>query len=741
MPRPLRRSRKQTPDPSVEALPEGQLIRLWALRALLLLGGYRDFIQTHGYRDDELAQFLQLRHGMEAGPDGETLQLAAEIGKHRDSQLLASAFGIKPDAREAEDLCLAFSPVTAFAELRQRHQVAERRAASAKCPAVLARNVAMLAGMLHLNEVECRVLEFAVLLHTNPLLEQVCSTIGGITMLRLRHALSVILKLEPTQIEAALSRQSTLLNAGLLSVDRSLNSSMAAKLDLLSYGFADLMLSDALEPLDILRDIITRCSPAHLDFSDYQHLQRELGILRPYLKRTVAARQSGVNILMYGSPGTGKSQLGRLLAADMGLELFEISSENSDGDPIDASRRLRAHRTAQAILGNRSTMLLFDELEDVFADGNNLFGEKSTAQKHKAWINRMLEGNPVPTLWLSNNVQCMDPAFVRRFDMVIELPVPPLSQRRRIVAQAAGDLLPPAAVERIATSEKLAPALISRAISVVQRIQGDLPADQIPGAVEWMVSATLQAQGHAAIKRQDANRLPDFYDPAFINTSDDLAGIAEGLKHTRSGRMCLYGPPGTGKTAFGRWLAEQLEIPLSVKRASDIMSMWVGGTEQNLARAFREAEDEGALLLIDEVDSFLQDRRTARQSWEVSGVNEMLTQMEAFSGVFIASTNLMTGLDQAALRRFDLKLKFDFLRHDQAWAMLEQQCHALGLPAPEAALHGRMSKLARLTPGDFAAVARQHRFRPFASPCALVSALEDECVLKEGGTRTTMGFV
>ena len=49
------------------------------------------------------------------------------------------------------------------------------------------------------------------------------------------------------------------------------------------------------------------------------------------------------------------------------------------------------------------------------------------------------------------------------------------------------------------------------------------------------------------------------------------------------------------------------------------------------------------MLLLDEVDSFLQDRRQARQSWEVTLVNEMLTQMETFHGIFIASTNRLDG--------------------------------------------------------------------------------------------------
>jgi len=166
----------------------------------------------------------------------------------------------------------------------------------------------------------------------------------------------------------------------------------------------------------------------------------------------------------------------------------------------------------------------------------------------------------------------------------------------------------------------------------------------------------------------------------------------------------------------------------------------VGENEQNIAEAFRAAQADGALLLVDEVDSFLQDRRDAKRGWEVSLVNEMLTQMESFPGVFIASTNLMKGLDQAALRRFDLKVKFDYLRAEQAWKLLCRHCAALALPAPQLDEHARLARLPRLTPGDFAAVLRQHRFRPVGSAATLVSALENECALKEG-TKRSIGFV
>jgi SpoVK/Ycf46/Vps4 family AAA+-type ATPase len=166
----------------------------------------------------------------------------------------------------------------------------------------------------------------------------------------------------------------------------------------------------------------------------------------------------------------------------------------------------------------------------------------------------------------------------------------------------------------------------------------------------------------------------------------------------------------------------------------------VGDSEKAIAAAFRQAEREGALLMLDEVDSFLREREGAQHSWEVTRVNEMLTRMESFSGVFIASTNLMDGIDAAALRRFDLKIRFDYLEPGQAALMLERQCAALGLESPSLEVSARARRLALLTPGDFSALARRHRFTPFVGCEQVVEALEQECMLKRGKS-ASIGFL
>ncbi len=228
-----------------------------------------------------------------------------------------------------------------------------------------------------------------------------------------------------------------------------------------------------------------------------------------------------------------------------------------------------------------------------------------------------------------------------------------------------------------------------------------------------------------------------------LNPDADLERLTAGLKSNPRGRICLFGVPGSGKSAYAKYVADEVVRPLLVRRASDLVSKYIGETEKNTAEVFHQAEADNAVLLLDEADSFLRDRTTAVRSWEVSQVNEFLVQMEAFEGLFIASTNLMDTLDAASLRRFDLKIRFDYMRPQQAWllfvkVMQEREC------SEDAIAHDvrqKVMRLTNLTPGDFAtALRRESILGDTFGPDMLVEALKAECSVKPEAAQRGMGF-
>ena len=687
--------------PLVRRVPLSPLVKLWIIRTLRL-GLYREFIRKDSFLDDETAAAIGLAHWV--------------------------------DPADCD-----FDAKAVRAELRVLHARVEARSAGVRAPARVTRNVAALGSLVGLSRVDRQILEFTVMLHTERLLDEVTGHLGPMTAERVPRIVAALLGLPEREVQEALHPSAVLAKSGLVLLERDGPNALRYKLLLLSDHFAERLRSTIGDPVTLLSDAVAPSPAPDLSLEDYPHVQQTLSILRPWLARALAHRSRGVNVLIYGIAGTGKTQLARVLAQDAGCALFEVASANSDDDPVSGGQRLRALRAAQCLLARRRALVLFDEVEDVFDDRAGP-GARSTGQSHKAWMNRTLEGNAVPTVWLCNAIDALDPAFIRRFDLVFELPLPPHAQRVRIVQDACGDLLPPARVTRLADTPKLAPAIMTRAAAVAQAIRGTLGDAAAGEAIEHLITNTLQAQGHHTLALDRSAPLPELYDPAFTNIDADLPALAAGLREAKSGRLCMYGPPGTGKTAAAHWIARELERPLLLRRASDLLGMFVGQTEQQIAEAFREAEREGAVLLIDEVDSFLQDRRRAQRSWEVTEVNEMLTRMEAFTGIFIASTNLVDNLDPAALRRFDLKLRFDYLTAAQSVELLARAAAQLGLATASADDQAQIARLRTLTPGDFAAVIRQARFHPPASANALVNALAGECALKAGAS-TSIGFL
>ena len=598
-------------------------------------------------------------------------------------------------------------------------------------------SVTAVAKLLDLSDPERLVLAFILMLGTESSLDAAANCLGSDLDDRMAdHAVATATGLPAAEVAQVFSARSRLMSCQLLKRDRN-ELRLMGKWDWTSRGFAAAMREANFDPLKALRDRVVPAPAPELAWADFGHLG-ELGTsLRTYLNEALRTGRQGVNVLLHGPPGCGKTQLVRLLGREVGAEVYEVSTEDADGDAIGSGSRLQALRVAQEFTARRRAVLLFDEIEDVFPRPSP-FGFGPRGGSFKGWMNRMLEQNSTITFYLTNSVEALDPAYVRRFDFSLELKVPPQAAREAQL-QDLPVAVTPQTLARLAEHPQLTPAVIQRAAGVVATVAAATPGLDASRQLEALVNQTLRAQGHSALKAHAA--APEVYDPRYINSDLDPAALVEGLRAAGAGRLCLYGPPGTGKTAFALHLARALGRGLLVRRASDLLSPFVGVAEKQIAAAFHEAGESGALLLIDEVDSFLQDRSRAQRGWEVTQVNEFLTQLENYPGLFVASSNLIEGFDPAALRRFDLKAKFDYLRPEQAVALLRAHLATAGLPSAGAEVDSRISRLTALAPGDFAALARQHRFRPLRTPEDWATALEAECRHKPGArARPAIGF-
>ncbi len=221
---------RRHPRYAAHAVDPEPIIHLWLLRILVSLGGHRELVRSHGFNNDTLAEVIGLGHWIDPSPNDFDLKAVQ-------------------------------------AEMRQLHLKAERKWAKALPPDCLLSNVAQLSDLVGLSATDCRILEFAVSINNERLLDDTADWLGQLSSVKVFHALSILLNLPEPEIRASLSAQSILARSGLVSVDRSGTSTLRGKLDLLSDGFADLMATSEADPISLLRGTVSAAGPAQLNLA------------------------------------------------------------------------------------------------------------------------------------------------------------------------------------------------------------------------------------------------------------------------------------------------------------------------------------------------------------------------------------------------------------------------------------------------------------------------------------------
>ena len=614
--------------------------------------------------------------------------------------------------------------------LRQAYQESKVWVVEPNSP--LEQGIKQLQTILKLSDAEAALFKFAVTMKSNKALSELCNGISDFSARKFYHVFSQLLGYAENDIRSAMKSTSKLYSCGLLDQPSSYgNRDMDDYFSIDNDYIVEAVLDGQVTVEHLLEKSVRVVHGNKLEEKDYSHIEESLNILKLFLSNKLAENSKGGNVLLYGPPGTGKTELSRLLASALNTPLYEVRVSEQDGDVLGGQERMMQYLFAQALLEKSTGMMVFDEFEDSFDTGTLL----SRTKPNKGWINNVLESNNLPCIWICNDLDNLHDAYLRRFDLVVEVPFPDKSIKTRLLNEMANFTVEESVLKELSGIENLSPAIIESSCKVINSIAASLPDPS--AALKKIIHSALGVQSEKSETK--APKAKNFC-TQYIQASQDLSRIPEALKDNKLGaRICLYGPPGTGKTAYAHWLSEQVSKPIISKKSSDLIGSYVGETERNIASAFKAAKDTNSVLLLDEVDSFIYERSGAQRSWEVSCVNEMLTQMEEFEGIFIATTNRPDNLDQASLRRFDLKVDFDFLDQKQVRMLVADYCEKLELDA--SALEAKnLDEFEYLTPGDFAAVKRRARFAPIDDLDALLQALKGEMSLKEQAKKRRIGF-
>jgi transitional endoplasmic reticulum ATPase len=222
--------------------------------------------------------------------------------------------------------------------------------------------------------------------------------------------------------------------------------------------------------------LLGKSAAASLSWNDFSHL----GDMRDLAARIVGATVklkgepgTGANLLLYGPPGTGKSEFAKTLGARLLVSVQFVGETTDDKTEPNRRERIAALMIANAIGGvAKKTIFVVDEADDLFAGVDE--DDASTRHGSKVFMNRLVERTATPTIWITNDIERLGPAVVRRMNLVVRFSKPSLNIRKKMVeriADSAGLVLNEDSAADLARMPA-SPALIENAIRSTARING-----------------------------------------------------------------------------------------------------------------------------------------------------------------------------------------------------------------------------------------------------------------------------
>lgn len=464
------------------------------------------------------------------------------------------------------------------------------------------------------------------------------------------------------------------------------------------------------------------------------------------LMTSLISSDAPVSLLFYGPHDSGKTEYCKSLvkAADKKLFIFKGEGESSNSD-TSFSKLSSLLKIKQS-----DSIIIVDDADCFFRTTEDASISRATAIRTRNVVNKTLDNNRNKVIFILNNTDQMDESTKRRFsfsygfnqlsEKAMQANTARKLEETGLSAKTKKD------VQKLFNKYKISSKSVDNVIRTIQCIGSGTPETVLKDAATILQEKSKLMYG-APKMRSTVNSA---YDISVLQTSIDAGRIVSMIENARKFseknkcsengiRMLFYGLSGTGKTEYARYIGETLGKKILLKRASDILSKYVGETEKNIANAFAQATANDQILLFDECDSFFSSRENTRYEWERTQVNEILTQMEEYPGILICTTNMKQILDPATERRFDIICEFKPLERHGIETLLKKYFCAYKFTDAQVS---RIESYGSVTPGDFGAVQRNVRFMAQEDISAdyIISELTARQESKDGVCACRIGF-
>lgn len=496
-----------------------------------------------------------------------------------------------------------------------------------------------------------------------------------------------VLGISKKEVTLITRSDSKLRQFGFLDDEKGLN---PALIDCIDAKDLSLYFSDCVKAQD-LKDVY--------ELSSFSVPEKNTDIYRNLLKS-----DNSISVLLYGAPGAGKTEYAKALIKSSGKKALIFKNEAEVLDKNDVLGRLNCLLS----LDRKDTVLIIDEADSLLSTSMiTLFGPMQSSQK-KGVVNKMLEASKNKVIWIVNYKSQIDESTLRRFTVSFKFAPMSSAMLENIALKKMDGLEIEGQTKKkivgLLSKYKVTGASVDNLVKTINSMNNKNDEALLENIKIVLKDNSTLLHGESKMR----TCVKDTYDMSVLNTSVSAEKIIKMLQNakkfaeknpgTGSVKILLYGLSGTGKTEFARYISQCLGKEILLKRASDIFDKYVGGTEQNIADAFKEAQVNDQILLFDEADSFFSDRNQAVRNFERTQVNEFLTQLEEFSGIVICTTNLKNVMDKAMLRRFHITVDFKALTFEGIKKLLGKFFREYEFTRE---MIGELSDYGTVTPGDF----------------------------------------